>query len=535
MAIRRSGIGFTIAVLAALALSASAFAQADAPELFGVPDSNTTITIPMEREEDLWASRRVIQMNQSVLAFGRAAVSLGGVSHVATRTSYEEWRDEESAGSVSRWKIEGVDGLSTVTVRNGWITGRFFDRSGREFYLMPARLGQPQELLEVDPVAAARMWAEATGGNDVVIPPAELAGSVRPAATTVSMLGANTVAGDVVIHKVTVDMFYTAEVSAYFGGDAAAEVAMQNAEEEINTCFINGGYAEGRVWVRRILRWGQETGNMQTDLYALSADPIIAAQRDLDRADMVSWWVAGGGGIGYLGSIKSSGFHVVGVLSGITNHTEAHEAGHNFGAQHDWENANSFPPAWIYPYGYGYWNDVHADVMSYVGTRRQFYSNPGIYQGSEMGNENRDNLRVIRERLPLVAAFYEESLGGGECVSSNTTLCLLQMDGVAPGSSRFQVEVIWTDFEGNSGLGQAMSLTSDSGWFWFFGPSNAEVFVKILDGRSLGGHFWVFGAGMTTVEVTMTVTDTVTGAVKEYYNPMGSKFQPIEDTSAFTP
>ena len=79
-------------------------------------------------------------------------------------------------------------------------------------------------------------------------------------------------------------------------------------------------------------------------------------------------------------------------------------------------------------------------------------------------------------------------------------------------------------------------LTEDSGYFWFFGENNVEVTVKVLNACSLEGfnNFWVFAAGMTDVEVTLTVVDTQTGQIQTYGNEFGTPFQPILDTSAFS-
>lgn len=73
----------------------------------------------------------------------------------------------------------------------------------------------------------------------------------------------------------------------------------------------------------------------------------------------------------------------------------------------------------------------------------------------------------------------------------------------------------------------------DSGLFWFFSASNWELLVKVLDGCSLNGHFWVFSAATTNVEYTLRVTDTRTGEVKVYLNPLGVAADAITDTGAF--
>lgn len=112
----------------------------------------------------------------------------------------------------------------------------------------------------------------------------------------------------------------------------------------------------------------------------------------------------------------------------------------------------------------------------------------------------------------------------GQCISGGPALCL--------NKSRFQVQVIWTTATGN-GAGQAVQLTDESGFFTFFDPSNVELTVKILNGCGLGGHYWVFMSGLTNVGVTVTVTDTKTGAVKTYNNPINKTFTPVLDTSAF--
>jgi ELWxxDGT repeat protein len=118
-------------------------------------------------------------------------------------------------------------------------------------------------------------------------------------------------------------------------------------------------------------------------------------------------------------------------------------------------------------------------------------------------------------------------LGGpGGCVPSATALCIA--------GGRFKVEAFWRDFQGNSGAGQAQPLTADTGTFWFFNPDDVEVIVKVLDGRALDGHFWVFYGALSNVEYALTVTDTATGLTRRYFNPLG-ELASVGDTTAFGP
>ena len=125
--------------------------------------------------------------------------------------------------------------------------------------------------------------------------------------------------------------------------------------------------------------------------------------------------------------------------------------------------------------------------------------------------------------LFLVSKSYPAA--AGSCVPTSTALCL--------GDGRFRVEVAWRDFTGKTGQGSVVPLVSrDSGLFWFFGPDNWELMVKVLDGCSLNGHHWVFAAATTTVEYTLTVTDTRTGQTAVYHNPLGRQSPSVTDTAA---
>jgi hypothetical protein len=114
--------------------------------------------------------------------------------------------------------------------------------------------------------------------------------------------------------------------------------------------------------------------------------------------------------------------------------------------------------------------------------------------------------------------------GALPCTPDANTLCSL--------GSRFRVTATFDAGAGGRGNANAAPL-GDGGYFWFFNAANVEVLVKMIDGCGLGGHFWFFAAGLTNVNVVITVTDMQTGAVKTYTNPANTAFRPIQDTSAF--
>ena len=122
----------------------------------------------------------------------------------------------------------------------------------------------------------------------------------------------------------------------------------------------------------------------------------------------------------------------------------------------------------------------------------------------------------------------DDNTGGG-CVPNATTLCLNRDD-------RFAVQVEWADFEGNRELANALDIDKrDSGLFFFFTEDNLEVLIKVLDACNLQGFesFWVFYAATTNLELTVTVTDTLTDTTKVYTNELGNPAAPVVDTAAF--
>ena len=124
---------------------------------------------------------------------------------------------------------------------------------------------------------------------------------------------------------------------------------------------------------------------------------------------------------------------------------------------------------------------------------------------------------------------------GGPCIASATTLCIDDL----PGDGRFEIQVRFqtTQGGGRAGDGQAISLAtlgvSRGGLFWFFGPGNPELLVKLIDACTLSQTFWFFAAATTNVGFTATVRDTRNAITRTYVNPDLTPAQPVQDTAAF--
>ncbi|MEO7795896.1 MAG: hypothetical protein ABIV06_14105, partial [Thermoanaerobaculia bacterium] len=111
------------------------------------------------------------------------------------------------------------------------------------------------------------------------------------------------------------------------------------------------------------------------------------------------------------------------------------------------------------------------------------------------------------------------------CVADEFGLCL--------GGGRYRVETDWATPAGGiegSGRGRAAALSADSGYFRFFDPANVEILTKIVDGCGLNQRTWSYNAGLTNLEVDLTVFDTATGRGKSYRNPQATNFAAILDS-----
>ncbi len=129
-------------------------------------------------------------------------------------------------------------------------------------------------------------------------------------------------------------------------------------------------------------------------------------------------------------------------------------------------------------------------------------------------------------RTDALPGRLTDRLSTTECpfrTATSTYLCLT--------GTRFQVQVGFVA-AGLSGIGLPVPLTDDTGAFYFFSPQNLELMVKILDGRAVNGHFWLFTGALTDVQYSLRIVDLLTGAIKTYDNTAGH-LKSFVDTSAF--
>jgi hypothetical protein len=111
--------------------------------------------------------------------------------------------------------------------------------------------------------------------------------------------------------------------------------------------------------------------------------------------------------------------------------------------------------------------------------------------------------------------------GGTGCSPNSTTVCL--------NGNRFRVSIAYRNQFANpptTGNFVAARLNPaatnpDTALFGFGAATDVEVVVRLVDARPFASRFDVYYGGLTDVEYTVTVTDTVTGASKTYRNNPG--------------
>jgi hypothetical protein len=151
---------------------------------------------------------------------------------------------------------------------------------------------------------------------------------------------------------------------------------------------------------------------------------------------------------------------------------------------------------------------------------------PGTFLEFRVRAENAKGTSFWSE---AAGVFTDRQDAPSTCLQGASTLCL------GGGSSRFRVE---SRFRGSPSQPfeslEGTELNADTGLFYFpFSAPNAEVIVKILNACALNTRFWAFAGGVSSIETTITVTDTQNGRTRTYLSPAGKPFVTFQDTEAF--
>jgi hypothetical protein len=140
---------------------------------------------------------------------------------------------------------------------------------------------------------------------------------------------------------------------------------------------------------------------------------------------------------------------------------------------------------------------------------------------------------------PLPAGFWTfEAVVDGNLAARRT----LDVEPLSPTlflhGGQFHISVDWSTPDGTlKGQGYGVWMTRESGYFWFFSGSNPEVYVKIIDGTPVNGHWWVFISSTTNLEFKVTVRQLIGEVLpipveKTYVSPAGANRNFI-DTESF--
>ncbi|MCM2310563.1 MAG: M12 family metallo-peptidase [Steroidobacteraceae bacterium] len=364
--------------------------------------------------------------------------------------------DEDKARGRKSWVGAFADqpgSIAVMTTHKGVTTG-FVTYGAETWELMPGKGGRHM-LYRVDdsklPTIEPEVVFEATA-NDVI------GASDYGTGVTADATGGY-------VHDLLV--VYTAAARAAYG-QTTLESMIQNAVVAANQAYLNSkiNITLNLVGLQEIAY--TETGDMQTSLNDLrgTTDGKIDSVHDLRNqvaADIVSLVSQDSSSCGIGGvlttlstSSASNAFNVV-KPSCLSQHTLAHEVGHNQGNKHDRESSTG---AGAYPYSYGFRRCVSdgtgfRTVMSYScsgASRVAWFSNPdAYYNGYSTGiayetdpTNSADNARSMTNTAAIVASFRSSNsitpVSSAPAAPSSLT---------ATATSSSGVSLKWVDNSGN--------------------------------------------------------------------------------------
>ena len=235
-----------------------------------------------------------------------------------------------------------------------------------------------------------------------------LVGHYQPANATFTRAPQDKAAAPIIDYFVVYDPSGKA-VAAHRGGMAKYA---QEVVDSINAVLRNS-HVEGRFRLAGYMEIAEKAQSINQGLGLISAHEEVRRRRDAVKGDLVvllSEPVNDGASGLATQEAKSidAGFSSVRASMAATSYTAAHEAGHNIGCQHSREQVDRGK----HEYAVGASRPQYRTVMSgpadNVGGQVPIFSGPqSVWNGVVLGSATEDNVRMLRERMPIVAQFSE--------------------------------------------------------------------------------------------------------------------------------
>ena len=198
-------------------------------------------------------------------------------------------------------------------------------------------------------------------------------------------------------------------VAAHRGGMAKYA---QEVVDSINAVLRNS-HVEGRFRLAGYMEIAEKAQSINQGLGLISAHEEVRRRRDAVKGDLVvllSEPVNDGASGLATQEAKSidAGFSSVRASMAATSYTAAHEAGHNIGCQHSREQVDHGKHEYAVGASRRQYRTVMSGPADNVGGQVPIFSGPqSVWNGVVLGSATEDNVRMLRERMPIVAQFSE--------------------------------------------------------------------------------------------------------------------------------
>ena len=186
----------------------------------------------------------------------------------------------------------------------------------------------------------------------------------------------------------------------------------QAVVDSINAVLRNS-HVEGRFRLAGHMEIAEKAQSINQGLGLVSAHAEVRRQRDAAKADLVvllSEPINDGASGLATQEAKSidAGFSSVRASMAAVNYTAAHEAAHNIGCQHSRQQVDAGKHEYAVGASRPEYRTVMAGPHDHVGVQVPIFSGPkSVWKGVVLGSATEDNVRMLRERMPIVAQFSE--------------------------------------------------------------------------------------------------------------------------------